>query len=145
MKQLCLKEIKKTPQMLVVFSEEIADKIDAIDTYNQENIESLNLWYDYLDGLRSYISNRAIAFDYDNRYRELEGGGRFIDEYGYNISYTIQTDDSTNKTYVYIFGMNLNTRYFGLTVPFYMDENKHINKIVTEVINQYLRQNLILN
>ena len=145
MKQFCLKEAKKTPQMLVVLSEEIASKIDAIDTYNQENIESLNLWYDYLDGLRSYISNRAIAFDYENRYQELEGGGRFIKEYGYNISYTIQTDVITNKTYVYVFGMNLKTRDFGLTVPFYMDENKHINQIISEVINKYLIQNLILN
>jgi len=54
-------------------------------------------------------------------------------------------NDTTNKTYVYVYGVNLNTRYFGLTVPFYMDENKHINQIIREVVNQYLKQNLILN
>jgi hypothetical protein len=65
---------------------------------------------------------------------------RFINDFDYNIGYVIKINSRTNLPYVYVFKVNLNPRQFRLK------ENKNrINRIISEVLNQYLRQNLILN
>lgn len=45
----------------VRFSSEIAKKIHTINVNNQNNIEGLHKWRDYLRALKNYISNRKIA------------------------------------------------------------------------------------
>ena len=69
----------------VRFSSEIIKEIDAIDTNNQRNIEGLSQWYNYLDGIKSYLSNPAIAFDYANRYSKFPNGAIFNRDFNYNV------------------------------------------------------------
>lgn len=67
-------------------------------------------------------------------------GAIFIRDFGYNVAYTIQTNYVTNQAYVYVFKVNLNSKQFGLR-----ENENRINRIISEVLNQYLRRNLILN
>ena len=67
-------------------------------------------------------------------------GAIFIEDFGYNVAYTIRTDYTTNQPYVYVFKVNLKPKQFGL-----MENKNRINRIISEVLNQYLRRNLILN
>lgn len=74
------------------------------------------------------------------RYPRFPNGAIFIKDFGYNVAYTIQTDYTTNQPYVYVFKVNLKPKQFGL-----MENKNIINRIVSEVINQYLEKNLIIN
>ena len=75
-----LNEDRLPSKLFVGFSSKITNEIENIDDYNQNNIEGISHWHNYIDGIRSYISNPAIAFDYTNRY------SRFLME-----QYTIET------------------------------------------------------
>ena len=145
MKQHWLNEDRLPSKLLVVFSYDISNKIKSIGAYNQNNLTAIYQWRDYLNGLKSYISNPTIAWDNMNRYPRLRNGGRFIKDFDYNVGYIIKTNNTTNLPYVFVFMMNLKPREFGLQVPTNINENKRINQIVSEVINQYLKENLILN
>ena len=75
-----LNEDRLPSKRFVGFSSKITKEIENIDDYNQNNIEGISHWHNYIDGIRRYISNPAIAFDYTNRY------SRFLME-----QYTIET------------------------------------------------------
>lgn len=140
MKQFQLNEDRLPQKLLVVFSRKIRNKIDKIYAKNQSNITALYQWFNYIDGIESYISNPTIAWDNMGRYPNYNNERRFINDFDYNIGYVIKINSRTNLPYVYVFKINLNPRQFGLK------ENKNrINRIISEVLNQYLRQNLILN
>lgn len=135
-----LNEDKLPPTLEVRFSSKIAQQIRRINLLNKQNIDALNNWKEYLSGIKRYLSDSTIAWDNMGRYPRFPNGAIFIRDFGYNVAYTIQTDYITNQPYVYVFKVNLNARQFGLR------ENKNrINRIISEVLNQYLRQNLILN
>lgn len=140
MKQFQLNEDRLPQKLLVIFSRKIRNKIDKIYAKNQSNIKALYQWFNYIDGIESYISNPTIAWDNMGRYPNYNNERRFINDFDYNIGYVIKINNRTNLPYVYVFKANLNPRQFGLR------ENKNrINRIISEVLNQYLRQNLILN
>lgn len=140
MKQFQLNEDRLPQKLLVVFSRKIRNKIDKIYAKNQSNITALYQWFNYIDGIESYISNPTIAWDNMGRYPNYNNERRFINDFDYNIGSVIKINSRTNLPYVYVFKVNLNPRQFRLK------ENKNrINRIISEVLNQYLRQNLILN
>lgn len=62
-------EDKKLLKLLVIFSPKIRKRIDAIDDYNQTNIESLAKMYEYIARLKSYKAYPVITWDNTNRYR----------------------------------------------------------------------------
>ena len=148
MKQYWLKEDKLPSKLFVGFSSKITKNINTIAAYNRDNIEAIYQWRDYLNGIRSYISNPVIAWDYTNRYPRFPNGAKVIRDFDYNVAYTIKTNNTTNQPYVYVFMVNLKTDEFGLKVPPMIEEkeqyNSSINRIIRETINSYLKNNLLL-
>lgn len=96
-----LNEDKLPSKFYVRFSTKIVREIDAIETFNQHNYDGLSQWYDYLEGLKNYISNPAIAWDYTNRHIKFPNGTRFIRDFNYNVGYTVK------KTKKQIFHMSI--------------------------------------
>lgn len=116
-KQCWLKEDRLPSRLFVGFSSNITKQIEAIKNYNQNNIDGLSKWRDYLDGMKKYISNPVIAWDYTNRHQRFPNGTMFISDFDYNIGYTIKTNNTTQQQYVYVFMANLKPDEFGLIVP----------------------------
>ena len=141
-----LKEVYSPPKLPIYFSREINNEIETIKAYNENNIEAIKQWQDYLIGMKSYISCPAIAWDNMGRYPKLRNNYRvkYINDFDYNVGLIIKTNMATNQTYVVIFKANLNPEEFGLIVPPNINENKKTNQIISEVINQYLKENLLL-
>ena len=74
MRQHLLFEDKYPPKFLVLISSKISKDIESIINYNRNNTEGIHRWCEYLDRVKDYLSNRAIAFDYANRYSRLPNG-----------------------------------------------------------------------
>lgn len=146
MKQYLLKEDRLSTKLTVVFSPKISKQINIIDEYNYNDIDNIHQWYDYLEGIKRYISNPVIAFDYTNRYRSFPNGTRFIHDFDYNIGYTIKSNKYTNSLYVYIFNVNLEPDEYGLKVPPTLQESKSVVRltesdlrfIVTECVRKII-------
>ena len=134
-----LNEDRLPSKLFVGFSSKITKEIENIDDYNQNNIEGISHWHNYIDGIRSYISNPAIAFDYTNRYSRFPNGAIYNRDFDYNVGYVIKTNNSTNQLFVYVFMVNLKPDEFGLKVPSNIKENKQYN---TNRVNQtiYLKE-----
>lgn len=107
-------DIKPQP-LAVTLSSQINNKIAEIGEYNRDNVEAREKWHDYLDGIKNYLSNPSIAFDYANRNIRFPNGAYFIRDFDYDVGYAIKYFNS--KAYVYIFKMNLKPAEFGLRVP----------------------------
>ena len=103
MKRYYIKEDKLPHQLSVRFSATIYKQINSIAYFNRNNVEALSKWYDYLDGLKTYLSNPTIAWDNMGRYIQWSNGAKFIGDFGYNVAYSIINDTTTNKYFVYIF------------------------------------------
>ena len=127
MERYCLNEDRLLPKLFVGFSSKITKEIDIIDAYNQNNTEGLSLWHDYIDGIRSYLSNPVIAFDYTNRYSKFPNGAIYNRDFDYNVGYVVKINNSTNQSFVYVFMVNLKPDEFGLKVPSNIKENKQYN------------------
>lgn len=123
MKQFQIKEekIKKLP---VRFSQEIANEIEWINFRNFGNDEALSQWNDYIETIICYISDPVIAWDNMNRYRHNSYGETFIKELGMDVGFIIEIDSHTNKSFVYVFHLDLNIEKFGL------NESKDRNNII---------------
>lgn len=118
---LCyIKEDTLPKKLSVIFSKEITSNIDTIYEYNLSNNAALSQWYDYIEGIKRYISNPSIAWDYANQHLKYPNGTRFVRNF--NIGYTVKTNDY--GAYVYIFQMDLKPQEFGLKVPPTIKENK---------------------
>ena len=118
MDKYSLKEDKQVPKLFVAFSSKICKQITEITSYNQNNLEGLSQWYDYIDWVRKYMSNSVIAQDYTNRYKQGRNGARFIKDLGLNVRYTVLSDCATDVPFVYIFMIDLKLEEYGLKVPF---------------------------
>ena len=137
-----LYEDKLPSKLLVIFSKNIKNEIDIIDKYNQNNHEGLLQLHDYLDGIRNYISNPVIAWDYTNRCQHFPNGTRLLRDFDYNVGYTIKTNNQTQQAYVYIFMVNLKPEEFDLKVPPTLTENRqHLHHIYR--INESQLRNII--
>ena len=141
MTKICQINEDRLPQKLsVVFSNTIRQEMDAIYTYNQNNIDGLYQWYEYIDGIESYISNRSIAFDYANRYTTFPNGAIHLRDLGYDVTFIVSTNRTTNKSYVYVFMLNLKPEEFGLKVP-----NRNTTSHPSDTTNQICSQNNVVN
>ena len=140
--QYLLEEIYSLPKLPIYFSREMNDEIETIKAYNKKNVLAIQRWQEYLKSMKSYISSPTIAWDNMGRYPKPRNNYRvkYINDFDYNVGLIIKTNVATNQTYVVIFKANLNPEGFGLIVPPSMNENRHIDNIITEVINQYLKQ-----
>ena len=121
------------PQKLPVrFSSKIDVKISSIANYNQGNTDAISQWYEYIEGIKSYISNPAIAWDYTSRYPHFPNGAIYIRELGYEVAFIVKTNNKTNRNYVYVFKANLNPEEFGLRVPPTLKKNRQSPNRLTE-------------
>ncbi len=84
-KRYWIREDKLPSRLFVTFSSMISNRIDSISVYNCNNTESLSQWYDYIDGIKRYVSNPTIALDYMGRYPQFPNGAKFIKDFDYNI------------------------------------------------------------
>lgn len=114
MKHHRLNEDKLPPKIPVRFSIKVSSKIDSIISHNKGNIQAISEWLEYLETVKNYVSNPVIAWDYTNRNIQLKNGTKFIQDFDFNIGYTIITDYTTNSPFVYIFMVNLKPQEFGL-------------------------------
>ena len=112
-----LNEDRLPLKLSVVFSSEIRKRIETIYSCHQKNVDGLSQWYDYLNGIKRYISNPAIAWDNTNRYSKFPNGAIFSRDFNYNVAYVVKTDKHTNQPFVYVFKVNLNPEEFGLKSP----------------------------
>lgn len=135
-------EEKLPTKLLVTFSNKISLYIDAIDDYNKNNIEALTQWYEYIDTIKSYISNPVIAWDNMWRYQHYPNGTTYIRDFGFNVGFTIKTSNRTHHNYVYVFKVNLKPEEFGLKVPPILNENKQhtSDKIIYRIKESQLRR-----
>jgi len=124
-KQCFLRESVST--FFVRFSNNINNSINAIYSINQNNKEKLSEWLEYLDGLKTYISNPSIAFDYARRFIHYPNGAMRISELGYDVTFIVKMSKQTNEAYVYIFKMDLKPEEFGLKTP-PLNESKTVKK-----------------
>ena len=115
--QNALKEDKRPQNLYVMFSKEIMRLLENVYAYNQNNINALSQLSDYLDGLRNYISNPVIAWDYTNKYSRYPNGTIYMNDFDYNVGYSIITDKATGLPCVYVFKLNLDLEAFGLKMP----------------------------
>ena len=119
-----INEDKKPQKLDVTYSTEIAEKILQISEYNKNKKEELAEWYNDIEGLRSYISNPSIAWDYNGKCKQTTNGALHLKELGHEVSYSIKTDKNTGKNYVYIFKLDLKPDEFGLDIPSDLKESK---------------------
>lgn len=125
-KQFLLNEDKLPPKLPVIFSNEIIDKIQDIRFYNQFDKEGLSRLFSYIKSVENHISNRSIAFSYGSDYTMDSNETIYVHDYGVIFCLV----DYSDTIYVKVVWMDLNPKDFGL------NENRHIDKIITEVINQ---------
>ena len=122
-----LKEDKLPPKLPVRFSFKINSTIKSICEYNKDNISGIKNWKNYLEGIKSYVSDSVIAWDNTNRHIEFPNGTKFINDFDYNVGYKILEDRISYYSFVYIFMMNLNIEEFGLQYPLKITEIKQYN------------------
>ena len=146
MKQYVLNEDKLPPKLFVLFSPQINKQMDDIYACNQKNVKALYEWYDYIDGIRNHLSNSTIAWDNQGKYWRSRSGEMHLNDFGYDATYMIRISKKTGLPYVYVTNINLNPQNFGLRVSS-MSEKRYIyniDSIITEAINRYLRNNILL-
>ena len=136
MRQHYLIEDKLPPKLPVSFSAEVRKEINDIYAYNQNNIDGIYQWNEYIDGLKSYISNPVIAWDYNHRYAHFPNGAIHLMDLGYDVSFIVSTNRTTNKNYVYVFMLNLKPEEFGLKVPPKRNSQSQVNNQPTNNIAQ---------
>ena len=125
MNRCYLNEDKRLEKLLVVFSEDIIEKIDDINWCNRSNTEKLAEWHDYIDGITGYIANPVIAKDYMGWFQRYPNGTIWINEQGMDVTFMVKMKNGTNQQYVYVFDINLKPEDFGLKNPSMMYEGKH--------------------
>lgn len=75
-----LYEEKNLPKLPVFFSTPIQNKMKYIEKYNQNNVDGISQWYEYIENLKDYISNNSIAWDMANRYFHFSNGAIHLEE-----------------------------------------------------------------
>lgn len=138
-----INEDKKPPKLPIIFTDYVTSQIEEIIDYNKGNIYGLSALGNYVDWITNHVANRAIAFDYGNNFARNSDGMTII--YDKGISFYL-IDDS-EKVFVEIVAIDLNLEEFGLEKPPMMETIKqyksHINRIIKETINTYLRNKLL--
>ena len=129
MKQRLLTEDKLPQKLPVLYSEYITNQIEVILNYNQDNTTGLSAWKDYIDGISSHISNRAIAFGYGNNYKRDSDEFVLLHDFGA----TFRLIDGTDRTFVEIVWIDLKPEEFGLEVPPMLNENVRNNDSVKKI------------
>lgn len=115
------------PQKLpVYFSSKIKNRITEIYKHNQNSPTALGQWSQYIEGLKNYISNPVIAFDYTNRYAHYPNGAIHLVELNYDVSFITKSNGTDRYVYVYIFDINFKLDNFGLK-DHIITENKQNN------------------
>ena len=132
-------EDKLPPRFTVVLSTNVSQNIRTIYEYNQNNLEALSQWYEFMSDMWLYISNRAIALDYANRYSHLSDGTIHMNELGYDIVFYVGYNSAKDKSYVYVSKVKLNPQSFGLEVPPGLVESKHNHSVIRLTEAQFKR------
>ena len=125
MKFNIVSEARNQPKLVVVFSEEIADKIEDIDFHNRNNVEAISEFHYFIDCMISYVSNPVIAWNNQGRYRQTQEGYTRISELGYDITFIIKTNDKTQQSYIFIVEAKLVPDGLKLNLPYYITENNN--------------------
>ena len=131
-----LNEDNLSPKLPISFSAKISKQINAIYACNQDNTDALCQWDEYIEGLKSYISNRSIAWDYNNKYSHFPNGAIHLEELRYDVTFIVKTNRRTNRNYVYVFRLNLKPEEFGLKVPPKRNSQSQVNNQPTNNIAQ---------
>ena len=125
-----LYEEKLPRKFTVILSPKIIREMEEIYRLNSNKVNELYQWYSYIDDVQNYVSNRAVAWNYQAGNIRFPNGALFIKDFDYNVGYTIKTNKYTEQTYVYVFMMNLKTEEFGLKRPPVIQESKKKRQIV---------------
>lgn len=116
-KSTCLNEDKQLQKLPVIISPRLSEQIKEIYSLNHDNSESLSQFTEYLNGLKNYIANPVIAWDYTNKYQHNSKGETFLKELEYAVWFTIKTNKTSQTNYVYIFNIKFELEQFDLKDP----------------------------
>ena len=108
-----------------MFSSEVEDFIDDIDFHNRFNENELIQFYCGLEGVLLWLSNTSIAWDNSNNFNHLSNGTTYFERFGFNLTYTIKVNETTNQSFVYILTLRFNLEDYGLKIPYYITENNN--------------------
>ena len=120
-----LKEDKIAKKIPIMFSSEVEDFIDDIDFHNRFNENELIQFYCGLEGVLLWLSNTSIAWDNSNNFNHLSNGTTYFERFGFNMTYTIKVNETTNLSFVYILTLRFNLEDYGLKIPYYITENNN--------------------
>ena len=130
-----LNEDKRPQKLSIWFIPKISDKITEIIEFNYNNQSALTQWEESIEGMKDYISNPVIAFDYIKRCRHNPSGTMCNNYFGYNITYAIKQNKISGIPYVCIFDINLKLEEFGLKDPSKIQEYKQPIDEAVQVIH----------
>ena len=93
-----LTEDIRVAKIPIIFSKDIKNRIESIYSYNQSNWQAILKWKEYLEGIKNYVSNRSIAWDYANSHYKFPNGTNFIRDYNFNVGYSVKINDYPHKS-----------------------------------------------
>lgn len=111
-----INEDKRPQKLSVGFSKELSELINDIYSCNQDNIDNLRQFAEYIEGLNNYIANPVIAWDYNGKYAHFPNGAVHLHELGYDVKFIIR-NNKANHNYVYVFNLSINLHNFSLKEP----------------------------
>lgn len=125
--------------MTVIYADSIIYEIEHITEYNEDNVYGIAEWRKHLNGIRKYISDWSIAFDYANQFTRINDKVTLIEDFGYNLYYSL-IEDTNHQIVVYVSQVNLAYEDYGLEYPLYENRRKY-NK--SNIISQSRLMNII--
>ena len=122
-KRHLINEDKLPPKLPVIITDEIKNEIEVIKEYNQFERDGLLKLDSYIKWITNHLSNRAIAFDYGNKFTMDSYGTIIIKDMG--VTFCLEND--SEKVFVKILWININLEEYGLEAPPPLYENKQHN------------------
>lgn len=128
------KEVSKLPICLSTYLRNKIEEIKWDNRFEKEKLEELKT---ELTTVLNQLSNRSLAFSYVDGDMEDENGYFYKNIFGYDVAFKLIS--ICGVLYVYIDSINFNLEDIGLVEK----QRKTLSAIITEVLNQYLKENLI--
>lgn len=112
----------------VRLSDALSRVIESVMQHNLSNGKYERWYNEHLLHMLRIISTPSVAFDYANQSEHLEDGTII----GYGFEYSLENDEQTQSTYVYILNMDLELDEYGLTDNIIPEAKNRKHIILTE-------------
>lgn len=134
-----INEVRHQQPLDVYIEQEVTNYIDYIHSHNQNNANGLAQFDNYIGHIKNNLSRWDVAFDYGTQSEHYPNGEIYLNYYGWYVGYKFQQDEN-GKVYVSIFDIKPNLQELDLREH----KQSRIDKIISETISHYLRDNLLI-